>query len=45
METAPYLGAVYQLDRGLVQIIKIDHLLDLGLEAALFGETEEPAKS
>lgn len=45
LETARYLGAVYQLDRGLVQIIKIDHLLDLRLEAALFGETEEAADS
>ena len=45
LETARYLGAVYQLDRGLVQIIRIERLLDVGLEAALFGETEEPADS
>ena len=42
-ELAPYLGSVYQLERGLVQIIEVDRVLDDRVKSMLFGETAEQA--
>jgi chemotaxis-related protein WspB len=38
LEAAPYLGAVYLLDEGLVQVVDVGKLLSGRPDAALFGE-------
>ncbi len=42
LEEAPYLGAVLQLDEGLVQLIAAEKLLSETMQAALYGATMEP---
>jgi chemotaxis-related protein WspB len=40
LETAPYLGALFRLEGGLVQVVDVGRLLTEGLEAVLFGAEE-----
>ena len=40
---APYLGAVFRLDEGLVQLVEPDKLLGDDVARALYGDPGEPA--
>ena len=42
MEAAPYLGEVFRIDEGLIQLIRPDKLFSESMQFALYGTATEP---